>query len=82
MVVSESKVDDLYAIRVSSVAFNRPCGCNQGTNNGESCVLIADVPGVPGAVVLRDSKREDAGELRFTGAEWVEFLKTQMARVA
>lgn len=80
--MSEDKADDLYAIRVSSVAFDRPCGCNQGTENGESCVLIAAVPGVPGAVVLRDSKREGAGELRFTAAEWDEFLKTQMARVA
>ena len=80
--MSGSKVDDLYAIRVSPVAFDRPCGCNQGTENGESCVLIADVPGVPGAVVLRDSKREEAGELRFTAAEWNEFLKTQTARVA
>jgi hypothetical protein len=80
--VSDERVNDLYAIKVSSVAFDRPCGCNQGTENGESCVLIANVPGVPGAVVLRDSKREDAGELRFTAAEWDEFLKTQMARVA
>lgn len=80
--MSEDTVDDLYAIKVSSVAFDRPCGCNQGTENGESCVLIADVPGMPGAVVLRDSKRENAGELRFTAGEWDEFLKTQMARVA
>jgi hypothetical protein len=72
---------DLYAVPVGAMAFMRPCGCNQGTENGESCVLIADVPGMTGAVILRDSKRPEAGELRFTGSEWIEFLKTQIERV-
>lgn len=78
----EKKVADLYAGPVGPAAFIRPCGCNQGTENGESCVLIADLPGIVGAVVLRDSKRPEAGELRFTGAEWNEFLRTQIGRVA
>jgi hypothetical protein len=76
------RVKDLYAVPLTVGAFARPCGCNQGTENDESCVLIANVPGIAGAVALQDSKRPDAGELRFSGAEWQEFLKTQIGRVA
>jgi hypothetical protein len=82
MTETTPETGNLYAVPLKVGAFERPCGCNQGTENGESCVLIADVPGVAGAVVLRDSKRPEAGELRFSGAEWVEFLRTQMVRVA
>jgi hypothetical protein len=78
----DPRVADLYAVPMSALAFMRPCGCNQGTENGESCVLIADVPGMAGAVALQDSKHPEAGELRFTGTEWEEFLKTQIERVA
>ncbi len=65
---------DLYATPIPFGAFARPCGCNQGTNNRERCVLITEIPGTGGGVALMDSKHPERGDLRFSRQEWTEFL--------
>lgn len=72
-----SVTPDLYSVPLKFGAFERPCGCNQGTDAGESCVLIASIPG--GGVALRDSKLDPQSgpELRFSAEEWQAFLRTQ-----
>ncbi|GAA2215097.1 hypothetical protein GCM10009850_105640 [Nonomuraea monospora] len=60
---------DLYGSNLGEVPFTRLCGGNQQNEDGESCVLIAPIPGVKDAYALRDSKNPDAGTLRFSGDE-------------
>ncbi|WP_043613910.1 DUF397 domain-containing protein [Nonomuraea candida] len=60
---------DLYGSDLGEVPFTRLCGGNQQNEDGESCVLIAPIPGVSDAFAVRDSKNPDAGTLRFTGDE-------------
>ncbi|MFI9592068.1 DUF397 domain-containing protein [Nonomuraea sp. NPDC052265] len=57
---------DLYGGSLDDVPFTQLCG---GPHQGESCVLIAPIPGIEDAYALRDSKNPDAGTLRFTGTE-------------
>lgn len=40
-----------------------------------TCVEVASVDGVDGAVYLRDSKNPDQPAMRFTHAEWSAFLE-------
>ena len=49
-------------------AFGRMLGGDQ-EEGGDSCVLIAPIPGVADAFALRDAKNPDAGTLRFAGDE-------------
>ena len=67
---------DLYALPLTMGAWARPCGCNQGTGQGESCVEIADLPDGKG-FALRDSKNPERGDLRFTREELIEFVVSQ-----
>jgi hypothetical protein len=60
---------DLYALDLTGAHFARPCGGNQGDEEMENCVEIAQIPGAVTAYALRDSKNPSAGTLRFTGAE-------------
>ncbi|MEV0821133.1 DUF397 domain-containing protein [Nonomuraea rubra] len=60
---------DLYSSDLAEVPFTRLCGGNQQNEDGESCVLIAPIPGVIDAYALRDSKNPEAGTLCFTGEE-------------
>ena len=65
---------DLYSIEVPEDAFSTRCGGNLG-GSLESCVSYAEIPGQPGAVVLRDTKLGSATpELRFTAQEMTDFL--------
>ncbi|GAA0631989.1 hypothetical protein GCM10010174_61190 [Kutzneria viridogrisea] len=69
-------MSDLYKIDLTATA-SRYCGGNTGDQSGdgqESCVMFAPVPGVDGALALTDSKRPEAGELRFTAAELDAFV--------
>jgi hypothetical protein len=61
---------DLYGLDLGDLEFRRLCGgYDNSDGEGESCVEIAPIAGVPNAFALRDSKNPDAGTLRFTGAE-------------
>lgn len=60
---------DLYARDLGALDFRRLCGGNQDNDEMESCVEIAPIPGAADAFALRDSKKPDAGTLRFTGDE-------------
>ncbi|GAA0925851.1 DUF397 domain-containing protein [Nonomuraea longicatena] len=61
---------DLYTLNLGELKFRRVCGGNNNEDGeGESCVEIAPIPGVPNAFAVRDSKNPDAGTLRFTGDE-------------
>jgi hypothetical protein len=62
-------MNDLYGQPLGDVPFTRMCGGNQQEEEGESCVLIAPIPGVKDGFAVRDSKNPDAGTLRFSGAE-------------
>ncbi|MEZ0073376.1 DUF397 domain-containing protein [Planotetraspora sp. GP83] len=60
---------DLYGHDLAGVRFRRLCGGNQQEEDQESCVELAPIPGTDDGFALRDSKKPDAGTLRFTGAE-------------
>ncbi|GAA0955314.1 DUF397 domain-containing protein [Nonomuraea longicatena] len=61
---------DLYALDLGDPVYRRVCGGNNNEDGeGESCMEIAPIPGVPNAFAVRDSKNPDAGTLRFTGDE-------------
>jgi hypothetical protein len=60
---------DLYKLDLTGARFTRPCGGNQGDEEMENCVEIAQIPGADTAFAVRDSKNPSAGTLRFTGAE-------------
>jgi hypothetical protein len=61
---------DLYTRDLGDLTFRRLCGGNNNEDGeGESCVEIAPIKGVPNAFALRDGKNPDAGTLRFTGDE-------------
>ncbi|WP_043617273.1 DUF397 domain-containing protein [Nonomuraea candida] len=65
---------DLYARDLGQLEFRRLCGGNNNEDGeGESCVEIAPIPGAGDAFALRDSKRPDAGTLRFTRSELEAF---------
>lgn len=42
------------------------------SSNGENCVEVASVPG---HVLVRDSKRPDAGMIGFTPRAWASFVR-------
>jgi len=66
--------DDLYLVEVPDEAFRTRCGGNIG-GSLESCVSFADIPGEPGALVLRDTKLGSSSpELRFSAAEMTDFV--------
>lgn len=61
-------MSDLYDLDTAT-SFT-PCGGNSDDDgNEESCVEIAPLVGVDGAVELRDTKRPDRPGLRYTAAE-------------
>ncbi|GAA0952574.1 DUF397 domain-containing protein [Nonomuraea longicatena] len=61
---------DLYRQSLGDLVFRRLCGGNNNEDGeGESCVEIAPIPGVPNAFALRDGKNPEAGTLRFSGDE-------------
>ncbi|BCY14156.1 DUF397 domain-containing protein [Actinoplanes sp. L3-i22] len=66
--------DDLYLVEVPEDDFRTPCGGNIG-GSLERCVSFADIPGQPGAYVLRDTKLgATSPELRFSAAEMTDFV--------
>lgn len=60
---------DLYGMDLTGASFVRPCGGNQGDEEMDNCVEIAAIPGMESAFAVRDSKKPEAGTLRFTAAE-------------
>jgi len=60
---------DLYAPNITPGEFRRFCGGNQDEEEMETCLEIAPLVGVKGGFAIRDSKRPDLGELRFTREE-------------
>ncbi len=60
--------DALYAADLTGLAYATPCGGNQQSEH-ETCLTLAPIPGLDGAYALGDSKRPDAGPLRFTADE-------------
>lgn len=61
---------DLYGIDLTGATWAKPCGGNVG-DQGDGCVETTPIPG--GGMAVRDSKRPDLPELRFTEAEWSAF---------
>ncbi|MEU8320285.1 DUF397 domain-containing protein [Nonomuraea sp. NPDC048881] len=60
---------DLYRGNLDDVPFTQLRGGGPPGDHVETCVLIAQIPGIDDAYALRDSKNPDAGTLRFTGTE-------------
>ncbi|MEU9115760.1 DUF397 domain-containing protein [Streptomyces sp. NPDC048483] len=60
---------NVYDTPINDARFTTFCGGNLGGEH-ETCLSIAEVPGVTGAFVLHDTKPEGAGrELRATAQE-------------
>lgn len=36
---------DLYDLPLTEPQYIRPCGCNQGSDDTDTCILVAPVPG-------------------------------------
>jgi hypothetical protein len=58
---------ELYAYDLSGLTWRKASASGAEGN----CVEVADLPG--GAKAIRDSKRPEAGALRYTAAEWAAF---------
>jgi hypothetical protein len=67
-------IQNLYDVDLTGVPATTPCSGNDGVE-GESCVVSREIPGVPGALAISDSKNSDAGELRFTADELTSFAR-------
>jgi Domain of unknown function (DUF397) len=68
---------DLYSIKLDGLPARKLCGGNTGDKsdeNSESCVMMINIPGMPDAVELTDSKNPDAGALRFDATEMRTFV--------
>lgn len=64
----------LYDHDLTGAKWARPCGGNTGdSDTDESCIETTSLPG--GGVAMRDSKRPDRPELRFTADEVDAFVK-------
>jgi len=66
---------NLYDIDLTGVTYARQCGGNTGdAPTGESCIEYAEIPGMPGAYAVRDSKLgPDSPVLRFDADEFSNF---------
>ncbi|MGW5741608.1 DUF397 domain-containing protein [Amycolatopsis sp. NPDC003861] len=63
-------MQDLYELKIDQASWTTYCG----TNNPEGDGCVETAPAGEGVVLLRDSKRPGAGELRFTHDEIAEFV--------
>lgn len=76
---------NLYELTAKPDDYAKICGCNQGTGQGESCVLFAPVTDADGNVAgyaLRDSKFPTRESLRFTAHELQEFVSSPDVQAA
>lgn len=72
---------DLYSLPMTGVVWSK-CGGNTGdSNTDESCALVAEIPGIPGAIAIQDTKNPTAGELRFDAAE-TRSLAERISKIA
>ncbi|QQQ76647.1 DUF397 domain-containing protein [Saccharothrix sp. 6-C] len=69
---------DLYSVDLAEVKFTA-LGCDPKTSD-EACVTFAEIPGVPDALALGDSKRPDLAVLRFTSTELDTFVLAYAVR--
>lgn len=66
-------MDDLYKHDLTRANWERPCGGNTGdSGTDESCI---ETTRIPGGVAVRDSKRPDLPDLRFTDDEVAAFVR-------
>ncbi|MFF4925869.1 DUF397 domain-containing protein [Kitasatospora sp. NPDC001119] len=66
----------LYAADLTGIAFRSFCGGNQGTDNDESCLTLAVVPGIADAFALGHSENPGVnGAIRVSRAELVSFVR-------
>jgi Domain of unknown function (DUF397) len=63
----------LYAYDLSGATWRKASASGPENN----CVEVADLPG--GAKAVRDSKRPEAGALRYTADEWAAFREGVIA---
>ncbi|MFF8813189.1 DUF397 domain-containing protein [Streptomyces pactum] len=73
---------DLYTLPLTGITFRAMCGGNTGSSdNDESCLTIARIPGAADAFALGDTKNPGAaGSLRMTGDELDAFARAWAAR--
>lgn len=69
--------DDLYALPLAGASWGH-CGSETPGDSDptqDSCVEFCDIPGTDGAMAIRDTKRPDLPEQRYTRAELEAFAR-------
>ncbi|MFC5820999.1 DUF397 domain-containing protein [Nonomuraea harbinensis] len=61
--------NDIYNRSLTGAQFRPLCGGNQQQDGMESCVEVAEVPGEPDLIAVRDGKHPEREPLRFTRSD-------------
>ncbi len=60
----------LYDLPLEGVTFVRPCGCNQGSDDSDTCILVGELPGAEvTAFALTTTTDPDREPIRATEEE-------------
>ncbi|MFG2183048.1 DUF397 domain-containing protein [Streptomyces abikoensis] len=66
----------LYDLPLDNPQFTRPCGCNQGSDDTDTCVMVAAIPGATvEAFAVSTTVDSDRTPIRVTGQELDDFAR-------
>lgn len=67
---------DLYALPLESPEYERPCGCNQGSDDTDTCILVAPIPGAEvTSYAISTTASTDRTPIRATAEELDNFAR-------
>ncbi|MEV3859113.1 DUF397 domain-containing protein [Streptomyces sp. NPDC050095] len=71
----------LYDLPLENPNYMRPCGCNQGSDDTDTCVMLAEIPGAQvEAFAVSTTVDPDRTPIRVTGQELDDFATAWVRR--
>jgi hypothetical protein len=74
-------MSNLYDLPLESPEFIRPCGCNQGSDDTDTCILVAPIPGAKvTSYAVSTTSSTDRTPIRATEEELDNFASAWVRR--
>jgi len=72
---------NLYDLPLENPEFIRPCGCNQGSDDTDTCIMVASIPGAEvAAYAVSTTTNPDRMPIRATEEELDNFATAWVRR--